>query len=919
MTDNATKPKVPDLAEVATLELGRDITRGVVDPLVPLLPQDTMLQSRAKGDYAQYETILQDDQVASTFQQRRLAVISRPWTVDPGAKDKPSQMAADFLKEILEHIHFDAVTDRMLYGVFYGFAVAECLWARDGSNITLDALKVRKQRRFRFDMDGQPRLMTTDDTIRGMILPERKFWCFATGADNDNEPYGLGLAHWLYWPVYFKRAAMKSWSVVLDRFGAPSTIGYFPSQQTTEAEKQKLHKAIQSIHSQGAIIIPDGMRVELLSSKFGGSMTNVSFTDMIDRMNAAISKVVLSQTMTTDAQGGQYKGDVQKSVRNEVVQSDADLICDSFGRSVGMWLTEWNFPKAIPPRVWRQVEEPEGLTERAARDKVIYDMGFRPALEYIRETYGEGWDLPPAPAPMSNASLQRAREGDKRQPKDGTHFAETDSEEDPNKMPRLIDWGIEQFDLILEEMLVPVRETLDQVATLAEFNDRLPGLIKKMGITKLTDHIEQACLLANLGGRAEVLDEDRGIIAFAGPQAVWGSLPFEEAIGSFKDKVNLPTEKWNDLRGEMHARAFVSAGATRDGLLADLRSAVDAAIKDGISLQEFRKRFDKAVADHEWDFKGTRDWRSKLIMETNLRSAYSAGRYVQMTDPELLKRRPYWQYKHVDSKHPRFWHQAKNGMVLLASDPWWAANYPPNGFNCKCRVITLSERDMVRMGKTGPDPSPTENAADPGWDYNVGVATHGDRVAAKIMADTEKSPLNWKPLLPGNWQSQGLQKKLPLDQTSGLSRLRVPRTPAEMTGMVQDILGGKESEVIALNAGDFTYPVKIDAAALGHHLKLDRGPFLPYIIETIRDPREAWLQFFREETSGKVELRVVLLRAFEEGDGKAFVAVLQAKEGYLESYTAMPVAKPEKAAAKRAGELIYLRDQGEKIDSGAVL
>ncbi|MBF0139804.1 MAG: DUF935 family protein [Magnetococcales bacterium] len=885
-------PEAASMVEIATLESGKDITRGYIDPMMPLPPQDMVLQARGRGDYAQYELILQDDQVASTFQQRRLAVVSREWTVDPGASDKASQMAADSLRETLDHIQFDWITDRMLYGVFYGFAIAECLWVRDGAKIALDALKVRKQRRFRFGMDGLPRLITTDDPMVGMLLPERKFWHFTTGADNDDEPYGLGLAHALYWPVYFKRAAIKSWSVALDRFGAPTVKGIFP-KSATDAEKKQLHKAVQSVHAKGAIIIPEGMQVELLMAGSAGGSGRVNFADMTDRMNDAISKVVLSQTMTTDAAGGQYKGEVQKSVRDEVVQSDADLVCHSFSRSVGRWLTEWNFPGAVPPQVWRVVDEPEDLVQRANRDKVVFDMGFRPSLDYIKETYGEGWEAATAPAaaPIPSKGTQ--------------NFAEA-FDEDDTVLP-LIEQTLARLNPILEEMLAPVIVTLDQVARLTDFKDRLPGLIKKMGITPLTRLMQQACIEANLRGRSEVLDEDRETVAFAAPTAVWGGLPFDEAIKFFRNKVNLPTEKWDDLKGEMHAKAFVSAGAMRDDLLIDLRSAVDAAMTEGITLQDFRVRFDQAVAEYGWDYKGTRNWRSRLIFETNIRTAYAAGRYQQMTDPDLLKRRPYWQYKHSGSSHPRPAHQARDGMILLASDSWWQANYPPNGFGCKCRVITLAERDLKRMGRTGPDQAPEQNAADTGWDYNVGVAAYGDRTAAKILTDAAKGGSVWEPLLPGDWKSHGLSKEIPLDDID-IKRLPPATSKGETVAAIKDLIGGDEA-VIPFDSGDFVYPVKINAEELGNHIKPDRAEFLPFLVETIKNPSEAWIQFLRNKVTGKVELRPVMIRGIKDGSGKVFLVVLQARKGYLESLTAFPVDRPGKVLSKRSGSLIYVREE----------
>ncbi|MBF0096374.1 MAG: DUF935 family protein [Magnetococcales bacterium] len=380
------KTALPLYREVATTQDGRDVTRGYWSPLERLVPQDSVLRDKG-GDYALYEEVLRDDQVASTFQQRRMAVTSAEWGVTPGGTDRQSVRAAAQLHAILERIGWDNVTEKMLYGVFYGYAVAECLWERDGQEVTLAALKVRKQRRFAFDMQGHLRLLLPDNA-RGERVPERKFWHFCTGSDHDDEPYGLGLAHWLYWPVYFKRNGIKLWLIFMDKFGMPTAKGIYPAT-ASEEEKRRLLAALQAIQSDSGIIVPEGMQIELIEASRGGQ---VHYEAFIDRMNAAIAKVVLSQTMTTDAAGGMYRSEVQKSVRNEVVRADADLICDTFNRSVALWLTAWNCPGARPPRVWRQIREESDLRPQAERDKIIYSMGFRPSLSYIRRTYGEGWE-----------------------------------------------------------------------------------------------------------------------------------------------------------------------------------------------------------------------------------------------------------------------------------------------------------------------------------------------------------------------------------------------------------------------------------------------------------------------------------------------------------------------------------------------
>jgi len=239
----------------------------------------------------------------------------------------------------------------------------------------------------------------------------------------------------------------------------------------------------------------------------------------------------------------------------------------------------------------------------------------------------------------------------------------------------------------------------------------------------------------------------------------WQQLPFNEAIRFFRSKVPIPTESWSDLWEGQHTRAFTVAGAMKASLLLDLQSAVDRAIADGVSLGQFRKDFDEIVARQGWAYKGGREWRTNIIYQTNLSTAYAAGRYAQMTDPDTLQNRPYWLYKHGDSRYPRPQHLAWNGLVLTADDPWWSQHYPPNGWLCSCRVFTLSKADLQRMGKDGPDPSPpvktrevpdpanpnrtieVPKGIDPGWAYNVGESAFGPALTSNLTADQARDKL----------------------------------------------------------------------------------------------------------------------------------------------------------------------------------
>lgn len=185
--------------------------------------------------------------------------------------------------------------------------------------------------------------------------------------------------------------------------------------------------------------------------------------------------------------------------------------------------------------------------------------------------------------------------------------------------------------------------------------------------------------------------------------ANWQRLPFDEQIRYFAEKLNVPTDSYRDISGAEHDAAFVVAGA-KGALLDDLREAVDRAIAEGTTLEQFRKDFEDVVQRTGWAFRGGSAWRSQVIWDTNLRTSYAAGRHEQMQ--AVATTRPYWQWRHGGSADPRPQHLALDGKVFRHDDPFWGGfGTPPQGYGCRCSLFTLSDRDLERRGLTV-DPGP---------------------------------------------------------------------------------------------------------------------------------------------------------------------------------------------------------------------
>lgn len=480
----ADHPERPDLGEIAVITGGRDITRGFVDSLGLLESQDSVLNRRG-GDLKVYEEILRDDQVTSTFQQRRLAVVSREVVVEVGGTSAQDKRAADFMREQLAGGRWDEITNKMLFGVFYGFSVAECLWALDGGQVVIEDIKVRNRRRFKFGIDGKLRLITLGEPL-GEALPERKFWCFEAGADNDDDPYGRGLGHWLYWPCFFKRNDIKFWLIFLEKFGMPTAVGKHPPQASQE-ERDRLMAAIKAVATEAGIIVPEGFEIELLEAARSGT---ADYAAMYEAMNAAISKVVLSQTMTTDEGSSLSQSQVHMEVRDEVVAADAGLVNASFNRGPVTWLTEWNFPGARPPRVSRRVESDPDLKPVAERDKLLFEMGYQPTEEYIAETYGEGFERMATPPG-----------GPATPPTPGTAFAERTDDDAIDELARdMLEGG--GWEPLMKPAIAPIRAALAKAATFEEAKALIDGVIGDADRDRLVEALARAGFQARLAGAA---------------------------------------------------------------------------------------------------------------------------------------------------------------------------------------------------------------------------------------------------------------------------------------------------------------------------------------------------------------------------------------------------------------------------------
>ena len=245
-------------------------------------------------------------------------------------------------------------------------------------------------------------------------------------------------------------------------------------------------------------------------------------------------------------------------------------------------------------------------------------------------------------------------------------------------------------------------------------------------------------------------------------------VPPAEAVRDFRAKGLHIGFHWRDTDEAQHLISFTAAKAARLDVLQALRNEVDRAIAEGVTFETFRKDLEPKLRSLGWwgrqpmlDPKTGKTSivqlgsvrRLRTIFDTNLRMAYSRGRWERIE--RIAADAPYLRYVAVLDARTRPDHLRWHGTVLPWDHPFWRTYYPPNGWHCRCTVMQLSDDDLEEFGwkVTGPPDGWDRTrtwidrrnedrrvqvpvGVDPGFQFNVGLINmqkaSSDRLIRKI-------------------------------------------------------------------------------------------------------------------------------------------------------------------------------------------
>lgn len=388
-------------------ELSAEFANRLRDPFEQtymgvLRTNDPLLLERGNGSVELYRDLKRDGKVFSGLQKRQLALVGKPWQVEPRVKDSAKATAdAERVTEILKGFSFDKLCQELLEALIAGHSIAEIVWVVRDGQVVPERIPKRAQRRFIFVQDDENsparlQMLTREAMLKGIPVPEKKFIVHRVNPEDDN-PYGTGLGLQLWWPVYFKRKGIVAWNKLCDRFGSPTPHGKYP-RNASQKEKATLVDALKAMSNDGFLATPEGMEIALLESKLSGNVTTQE--QLVHYMDDWIAEVLTGQEPAASGGGALAAASKERqNVRQDLTQADSDLLSETLNETLLAWICELNGFE--PCHVYRQIKEEEDTKAIAETDTLIHKMGYELDEDTLRAKYGEGWRRRVATAPAA--------------------------------------------------------------------------------------------------------------------------------------------------------------------------------------------------------------------------------------------------------------------------------------------------------------------------------------------------------------------------------------------------------------------------------------------------------------------------------------------------------------------------------------
>jgi len=325
------------------------------------------------------------------------------------------------------------------------------------------------------------------------------------------------------------------------------------------------------------------------------------------------------------------------------------------------------------------------------------------------------------------------------------------------------------------------------------------------------------------------------------PLKIGFDVPFYEAIkAAQKRSVVLPDSYYGVLQGALRQHAFSVAGIAALDQLEQVRDSLAAGLQRGVSFNKWKKEIlENGILElpaHRLD----------NIFRTNIQSNYNRGHWEKFQRNKA--RRPYLMYDAINDSRVRPAHLALDGVIRPADDSFWNTHAPLNGYRCRCKLISLTEKQAQARSGDGKGLNKSINLGDmkpdKGWNYNPGAdLTKGVEKAIKARPESKiKLAMTEKVSISDNDYSNAMPSALSTFKNITVNDINdvLKQIPGAQDRIkkLQAFTEGKGIKTLIIKQSEMSYKNKASTAlesAAAEYLEKDKNTFSRLSAYTIRN------------------------------------------------------------------------------------
>jgi phage gp29-like protein len=452
----------------------------------------------------------------SVLGTRKRAVAQLDITVEPGGESAREEEIAKF---VLDWLTRDEVEDEIidiLDAIGKGFSVTEIIWETSAKQWLPARLEWRMQQWFEFDRVTGRKLLLRGNGEPQPLEPFAYIAHFAKA--KSGLPIRGGLARIAAWSYLFKNYDLKDWVTFLEVYGMPIRVGRYENG-ASEDDKETLLRAVASIGTDAAAIMPKTMMVEFVENKAGGGSGSEQYERFADWLDRQVSKGVLGQTLTTEVQSGSMAAaKVHDEVRRDIMRSDAQQVSATLNRDLVRPIVDLNFgPQDTYPRIRMEIPDSVDLKNLAEALAPMVDRGLQIPQGWVRERFGapapaEGEDVL---APDTSSTLPASDPGSTGQGDlsgGGRELATIRASQAAADVDASIDslseTALEDWEEILDPLIDPLMADIENADDLSALRDQLTARLQDMDTDTFQELLARAGFSARIAGAVGALDAD---------------------------------------------------------------------------------------------------------------------------------------------------------------------------------------------------------------------------------------------------------------------------------------------------------------------------------------------------------------------------------------------------------------------------